>query len=336
LIPKPLRRALGPDPGGVFFLHGDDEFRKEEAARALAEGHLDPGTRDFNLDRLTGSETDAETLASLLGTPPMMAEWRVVVLRETEALASSKRAREILMDVVKRPPPGLALILLCTVPARSSARFYRDLQKGCRSTEFRPVGIDDVPGWLVTRAREAHGRELEEAAARALAQAAGTDLAVLVRELEKLDTLAPEGEAVTPAHVEAAGTRVPRQDRWGWFDLVAGRRFDQALEGLDVLFRHGESGVGLTIGLATHFLRLGVAVAGGRGALQEVLPPHQRWLADKIARQARQWDPGELEAAIEGLLQVDRLLKSSPLPEEHHLQVWLLERAAVGAGAVPA
>ena len=69
------------DKGGAFFLHGDDSFRKEETARALVEWHLDPATRDFNLDPLRGSEGSVETLASVLATPPMMAEWRVVVLR---------------------------------------------------------------------------------------------------------------------------------------------------------------------------------------------------------------------------------------------------------------
>lgn len=330
MIPEHLRRSLGKESGGVFYLHGEDEFRKDEAARTLIDAHLDPGTKDFNLDRLRGSELDAETLASVLGTPPMMAEWRVVLVRETEALAAARRTRDILLEAVTAPPPGLALILLCTVPARSRARFYKDVEKGARSMEFRALGMDDVPGWLMTRAREAHGRELAPDAARGLAAAVGTDLAVLVRELEKLDSLTPEGEAITPARVEQAGTRMPRQDRWAWFDSVGNGEFVEAVEGLEVLLGHGESGVGLTIGLATHLLRLGVALEGGRSALQQALPPHQRWLADKFARQARGWTPGELERALEGLLMVDRLLKSSPIPAEHHLESWLLE-CAVGA-----
>lgn len=333
MIPDVLQRRLGSEAGGVFYLHGGDEFRKDEAARALVEGHLDPATRDFNLDRLRGSELDTETLASVLGTPPMMAEWRVVVLRETEALAPSKRARNIVMDVVERPPPGLALILLCTVPDGSKARFYADLAKKARSVEFRPVGADDVPGWLMARARDHHGRTLEEDAARALAAAIGADLSILVQELEKLDTLTPDGEPVTRARIEEAGTRVPRQDRWAWFDAVAERRFAAALEGVPVLLSHGESGVGLTIGLATHFLRLGVAAGGGRRALEDVIPRHQKWLIGKLSDQARDWKMDELEEAVSGLLQVDRLLKSSPLPERHHIEAWLLERAAAAEAA---
>mgnify|MGYP000197446105 FL=1 len=59
--------------GGVFYLYGEDAFRKEEVVSALIDAHLDSATRDFNLDQLRGTETDVETLASVLATPPMMA-----------------------------------------------------------------------------------------------------------------------------------------------------------------------------------------------------------------------------------------------------------------------
>lgn len=333
MIPEGLQGSLGTEPGGAFYLHGNDAFRREEAALSLVQAHLDPSTRDFNLDLLRGSEVDAETLASVLGTPPMMAEWRVVLLRETEALAGSPRTREMVLEVVRTPPPGLALVLVCTVPQRSSARFYRDLAKLARALEFREMSTDDIPGWLIHRARTHHRRELEEAAARALAQAVGTDLAYLTRELEKLDALADPGAPLTQDHVAATGTRIPRQDRWQWFDRVGEKRFRDALEGLEVLLGHGESGVGLTLGLATHLLRLGVAVDGGSGALESILPPHQKWLSRRYAEQARRWSGPEVAEAIQDLLEVDRLLKSSTFSDRHLLESWVLKWVSQEAAA---
>lgn len=315
--------------GGVFYLYGDDEFRKEEAARFLVESHLDPGTEAFNLDKLRGTEVDVETLASILATPPMMAEWRVVVLRETEGMASSSRARELLVGTAESPPPDLALILLCTVPSGSKARFYKDLAQKARGLEFQTVSPNDVPGWLMERARAVHDVEMEEDAARALGAAVGTDLGVLARELEKLSDFVEAGAVIDRDAVETAGTRLPTQDRWRWFDLVGGREFEEALGSLGTLLaQQGESGVGLVIGLATHLLRLGVVKEGGLGALGEVLPPHQRWLVRRMGRslqtQARAWHGEELEDAIGGLLRVDRLLKSSGLSDESLVEEWLL------------
>ncbi|HSG06751.1 MAG TPA: DNA polymerase III subunit delta [Longimicrobiales bacterium] len=310
--------------GGAFYLHGDDEFRKEEVVRALVEAHLDPATADFNFDPLRGTDVDTETLASVLGTPPMMAEWRVVVIREVEGLAISPRSREVLLEAVGKPPPGLALILSCSVPQGSKAKFYKDLAKTARSVEFQPLSPADVPGWLMARARSHFDVELDVEAAQALGAAIGANLGILNMELEKLVDVAGEGRSITMKEVEAAGTRLPSQDRWRWFDLVGEGQLDEALESLGVLLGQGENGVGLVIGLTTHFLRLGVVAEDGPGALEAALPPHQRWLARRLVAQAKRWRPVEIDAALEGLLRVDRLLKASSLSDEHLLEEWLL------------
>jgi DNA polymerase-3 subunit delta len=325
--PNPLGLS-DQEKGGAFFLYGDDGFRKEEAARGLIDWHLDPATRDFNFDPLRGSEVSVEAMASVLATPPMMAEWRVVVLRGVEALAPSPRAREALLEIVGEPPPGLALVMLASIPSGSTAKFYSELKKKSKSVEFPEVEPNDVPGWLVAWASSMHGLEMEEDAARALGAALGTDLGVLAREVEKLANMVEEGEAVTLEVVRRSGTHILTQDRWEWLDMVANRNFTGALENLPTLLGQGESGVYLSMGLATHFLRLGLAKSGGQRALQEALegmrPGARRWVAQKHAEQARGWSGEALEEALLGLRRVDRVLKSTSLPEEHVLEEWLL------------
>ena len=115
-----VNRALAAGKrGGVFYLFGEEEYLKEELATSLINAHLDPATRDFNFDQVRGSDTTPEALASLIATPPMMAEWRVIVVRETQALATSSKTRAVIEDVLERTPPGLALILIATAPSRS-------------------------------------------------------------------------------------------------------------------------------------------------------------------------------------------------------------------------
>jgi DNA polymerase-3 subunit delta len=166
---------------------------------------------------------------------------------------------------------------------------------------------------------------MTEEAARALGAAVGTDLGVLAREVEKLASLVGEGEPITLEAVRAAGTHVPTQDLWEWMDLVGNREFHRALDGLSLLIAQGESGVRLTMGLTTHLLRLGIGRSGGRKSLEEGLLPHQRgWLSARLMQQASRWSVAQLALALKGLKRVDRILKSSSLPEDRVLEEWLL------------
>jgi DNA polymerase-3 subunit delta len=183
------------------------------------------------------------------------------------------------------------------------------------------------------RAEQAHGIRIQVDAARALGAAIGSTLGVLARELEKLASFVGERGIVTLEDVRAAGTRLPSQDRWAWFDLVGDRRLEEAQATLGTLMGQGETAVGLVIGLATHLLRLGIAVEQGPRGLEEALPPHQRWLARRMKDQARKWSSAEIDGALRGLLDVDRLVKASPHSEEHFLEAWLLAQRVAAEAA---
>lgn len=319
-----LPPAFAKVRGGVFYLHGEDDFRKEQVISSLVDAHLSSETRDFNLDQLRGTEPDIEALASVMATPPMMAEWRVVIVREVQGLASGKKAREAMLAVVKSPPPGLVLILSCTVPKGSRAKFYRDLSSFSHSIEFRPFTNADLPGWLINRTSEVYSLEIDVEAAQALSSAVGSNLGILDRELEKLANFLGDRSCITISDVEAVGIKLPSQDRWRWFDLIGDRQFKEALGGLDVLIGQGESGVGLVIGLSTHLLRLAVASTKGFRSLEAALPPHQKWLAKRAMSQCNKWPQSELNAALLELLRADRLLKASSQSDQHFLEEWLL------------
>jgi DNA polymerase III delta subunit len=218
----------------------------------------------------------------------------------------------------------LALLLLATIPKGSRAKIYTALKREARSLEFREIGEYDVPGWLIQWVKKKHDREITEGAARALAAGVGGDLGVLAQEIDKLLSVVGEGMPIDVEAVRSAGTHVPAEDLWEWMDRVGRKEFDDALQGLSVLFGQGESGVRLTMNLATHFIRLALARAGGAGALEAALPPHQRFLGPRLLQQAKAWSSGDLEEAILGLRRVDRLLKSSSLAQDQILEGWLL------------
>lgn len=306
----------------MFFLHGAEDHLREVAVHQVIDGFLDSATRDFNFDQLRGPDITPEQLASILATPPMMAEHRVVVIREMQGL--SQKAREAVEAVVSAPPAGLILVVSGQVPKDSKAKFYAALERNSAAVEFPALDANDLPGWLMERAVEEHGREIELDAARALALAIGPQLGVLASELDKLASFAQDRATITLEDVRAVGGYVPRVDRWAWFDTVGERRFREALRLLPELLESGESAVGLVIGMGGQLTRIGLAVAGGKEALERELNPRQRWLAGRIATAGRRWRMDELDDAIAELLRTDRLLKTAPLSDRQAMEELLV------------
>jgi DNA polymerase III subunit delta len=323
-----LQRSLAAGKrGGVYFLFGEEEYLKDELATSLVAAHLDPATRDFNFDQVRGTDTTPEALASILATPPMMAEWRVVVVRETQALATSSRTRAVIEEALERSTPGLALILIATLPDKAKAQIYEKLKKQAVAVAFPLLNAADVPGWLMERART-DGYELQSKAAQAMASAMGPELGVLLQELKKLYDFTRDRKQIKLEDVTEVVGSVPRQNRWEWFDMLGERRFPEARAALPILLDSGETGVGLIIGMGAHFIRLGILAAGGEKALENALPAHQKWLASRLGRQAKRWKAQHLETALDDLLRADRLLKSSNLGDLPILDEFILRLEA--------
>ena len=96
----------------VYYLTGPEDVLKDEATRQIIEAALDPSLRDFNLDQRAAPQLDPDGLHSLLNTPPMMAERRVVLLREVEGLKKKPRVHAVLDAYLARPSPDTVLVMI--------------------------------------------------------------------------------------------------------------------------------------------------------------------------------------------------------------------------------
>ena len=85
---------------------------KEEAVRALVDRALDPSLRDFNLDQRPAAQLDPESLFTLCTTLPMMAERRVVILREVEGIKRKPKLRAALVKYLEQPAAETVLAMV--------------------------------------------------------------------------------------------------------------------------------------------------------------------------------------------------------------------------------
>lgn len=321
---------------GVFFFHGDAERLRDEAARTLVEAAVDPATRDFNLDTYRASEVSSEALAASLAMPPVMAPRRVVALFGAERLTPT--GCNVVQEVLDRPPPELTVVVTATIPKGSRKAFYRKMKQGAVTLEWTAPREAEIPGWLIERASERHGLDLDVPAAEALAAAIGADLGLLEAELDKLASTG-NGEPVTVERIAELVPNVRPVNRWAWLDSVAERDYRTALSALPVLLSAPDANaVGLINAMTDHHVLVGIAVEGGAALLErtlaEVGKPYLKFKVRTLAAQARRWTGEEIDRALVLLRRADARAKTTGSGRDRAvLEELLLGLQALHAGA---
>lgn len=304
----------------AYYLFGEDEYRKDDALRALLDAAVDPATRDFNLDQRKGADLDGETLASLLGMPPMMAERRVVVIRDAGTL--KKDARAALEKYLASPAPDVLLVMTAGADEKKAT----DLPN-VESIEIRPHTGAELPKWIVGRA-ERLGARISAAAVELLQDAVGTDAGQLAIEIDKLASYASGKEIDERAVTAVVGVR--REETLAHLlDAVAARDARLALAVLPgVMQQPKTTGVYIVMTLTTQTMAFAIAQArGGRVNFYDVLKSGSSNVAGRAwgeaaaawSRYVSRWTLPELDHALAALLQADFALKSSRVSSEEQI-----------------
>jgi DNA polymerase III subunit delta len=324
-----LFRSLGKgDFAPVYYLYGAEDVLKEEAVRSIVDRALDPGLRDFNLDQRSVGQLDAEDIHALCYTLPMMADRRVVVLREVEAWRRKTRARSEFLRYLDRPSPDTVIVL---VQGSGEESEDKELCRGAYVVRCDPLPPDRAAKWALREAGQL-GIDLEPEAVDHLVRSVGADLAALKSELAKLSSL-PAEAPLTPEQVgELVGVR-RGETQWDWRSAVLEDQTGRAVTLLPaILAQPGMSGVKLVTALGTALL--GVALtrslydkgARGRGLEESVVkalfrsrPSGLLSFRDEAAQWTRivpDWPADRLRSALKAALGADQSLKSTTISDE--------------------
>jgi DNA polymerase III subunit delta len=317
-----------------YLFIGDDDFRKHEALALLIDAAVDPATRDFNLETRRASDIDAETLGSILGTPPMLADRRVVVIRDAAAL--KKDAKSVAEQFVNRPSPDVVLVLVQPGGEKPDPRF-----ENAAAVVFDPISGPKLSRWITHRAEAAFGTSITTGAVELLQSSVGNDLSRLNVELEKLASF--RNGAPIDEDAVAAIVGVRREESLpALLDAIAARDAPLALKILPGLLEQPKSsGVFIVMVLGMQMLGIGFArarlarrvpPARLQGELMAMIKesgayPGRSW-NDAVAawiRVAPQWSDDAVGDAIASLHAADRSLKDTGrTTEEGILQTVIL------------
>lgn len=183
----------------VYLLMGTEPYYPDLVCDEIMKFALTDSERDFNQTVFYGLDTDAGTVASECRSYPMMAERRLVVVKE----AQSMKTLEDLAAYASDPMESTVLVILMHGASADKRRaLYKNVQKKGVVLVSDALRDYEMPRWI-TSFYKSRGLDIEPAAAALLAEYAGTDMSRIMLETEKMQKNLPEGTVrVNAADIE--------------------------------------------------------------------------------------------------------------------------------------
>ena len=311
----------------VLYLWGDDEWTMNRIVAAIADELARDTGAPPDRWRADGKTITAEAIGERVQLAPMFGGGTVAVVTSHSNLVRSKALREALASVISSVAPGNALLFLefDTSGGRKRPKTLTDLEasvirSGGTARPCRAPSAGEMPSWIIGRANEL-GMDLPPDAAKEIAKRIGSQVtetdvdrrqmsSIAMGELGKL-ALYRGSEAVTVDDVRALVAESVPDSVWALTDAVAVRRPD-AGSALDRALETQPEQILLV--LLHRRIRELLIAADARAA--GATPPEivklvggSPFMAQKRAEQAAHWTAAELETALDGLLDLDRMSK---------------------------
>lgn len=342
----------------LAFFWGDDELSASRALdrfeAALAAEHGAPMERWLlrgNRNTATGLIAD---LHMRVATPVMFGGGTLAIVMNAGALVVKGEDRDAFLAAVTLVAPGNALVIADASQSGAKAPTPKRLADAVAAAggtvrQFTSPKGGALAGWIEAEASE-RGLTLAPGTAKVLAERVGgfvqegdaerrQQTRIASMELDKL-ALYRGNTAIGPDDVRALVAEVVPGSVWAFTDAVGERRVEQALERLDRLLEATPEPVLLAV---LHRRIRELIETGDRLRTGERLPAigkamgvNSEFRMGKLRDQAKVWTTPELVAALDGLVELDAMVKGVPGAERIDAQrrlafsLWVIDHAGRG------
>ena len=297
----------------LYFFYGEEDFLIEEAIDLLITQALDESTKSFNLDIVYGGETDAKRIVSLASSFPMMAERRVVVVRDFEKTAN----RDALEPYIGRPAPTTSLALVGSKPDLR-LKLYKSIRENGVVAEFKQLYENEIPAWI--KSRIAHlGKDISLEACQLMQLYVGRSLREIQNEIDKLFVYIGDEKSIGVDHVNSV-VGVTRQ--YNVFELqkaIGQQNSARSQEILESMMNSGESPIGIVVMLTRYFQKLWLlqemrTAQNSDYQLASVLGVSPFFVGEYAAA-AKKFSSDQIKQCFVALIETDEALKTSSMDQ---------------------
>jgi DNA polymerase III delta subunit len=320
-------------PAPLAYFHGDDDLMIERAVArfraAIADGGEPLERWDLRGNRNLATTQVAE-VHGRVATAVMFGGGTLVVVTNPGALTVRNEDRDALLAVIPLVAPGNGIVFVEQAPSGGKGPSQAKLAEAVRAgggkiQHFESPREGAFAAWIESEARD-RGLRLGAGAAKELAMRIGgfvregdadrrdqTRRAAM--ELDKLG-LYRSGATISADDVQALVAEAVPGSAWAFADAVAERDGPRATQLLDALAETMPEPVVVVV-LHRRLRELievqdRIRTAKNGGEVGRAMGIKSSFRIDRLAEQARRWHPDELTAALDGVLELEAVVKGAP------------------------
>jgi len=182
----------------IYFLHGEEPYFIDAISNAIIENSLDEAERDFNQAIVYGKDSDVIQVISQAKEYPMMAQRRLVVVREAQDL---KKIEE-LASYMEEPNESTVFVINYKFKKFDSRKkLFKAAKKNGIVYQSDKIKEYNLFGWINSYVKD-RGYSITPKASELLVEFLGDDLSKVINEFNKLEILVEKGTTINEVHIE--------------------------------------------------------------------------------------------------------------------------------------
>ncbi len=173
----------------VYLLMGEEPYYPNLVCKAIIDNCIDDFSKDFNETLCYGADVNAERIISEARQFPMMAQRRLIVVREAQLCKDIEGVSVYLQDPLDST---VLVILMSGASADKRKALYKNAQKVGAVLESPSLRDYELDSWIQNYYRE-RGLQIDPDAASLLGESTGVNLSAIIAETDKLLRNLPQG-----------------------------------------------------------------------------------------------------------------------------------------------
>lgn len=337
--------------------HGQDDYSRTEAVRALRDGLGDAEMASLNTTIVSASEARPAEVIAQAGVVPFLASGRLVVIEGLLGLFEGRSAARgggrrraaakgtdtadpfrgwgALKEVAAQLPETNTLVLSDGAIGAANPLF-KHLSPVAEVRSFQPLRGGALTDWVRRRVAAQKGK-IDAGAVRTLMESCGGNLWVLDAEIEKLVLYTGGVRAITSEDARTMVTDVREENIFALVDDVIERRYAQARKRLERLLETGVGTSQVIAMLGTQLRRLIAAKdlkarRASRKEMEDGVGTRSDFALRKAVSQSERFSMDLLVRMHRGLLNYDLAMKTGELTEGTALELLIADLCGVGTG----